>query len=68
MAVTSELYAKDYYKALGTSWNASPEEIKKAYHEAVRYWHPDRQKADTAAEVCSSITSYFSHFGRLFIS
>jgi len=33
---------KDYYKILGVDRNASQEEIKKAYRQKVKEWHPDR--------------------------
>ncbi len=33
--------SKDYYKILGVSQNASPEEIRRAYKEAVKKYHPD---------------------------
>lgn len=32
---------KDYYETLGISKNASTEEIKKAYKDLVKKWHPD---------------------------
>ena len=31
-----------YYQILGLKLNASPEEVKKAYRQLVKIWHPDR--------------------------
>ena len=44
------LSAKDYYKVLGLTREASEQEVKKAFRQLARQYHPDKNKADDAEE------------------
>lgn len=47
---TKDWLEKDYYKVLGVSKDAKPEEIKKAFRKLARENHPDAHPGDAAAE------------------
>lgn len=47
---TKDYMGKDYYKTLGVSKDAKPEEIKKAFRKLARDSHPDQHPGDRAAE------------------
>jgi molecular chaperone DnaJ len=47
---TKDWLEKDYYKVLGVSADAKPEEIKKSFRKLARQFHPDQNKQNPEAE------------------
>ena len=60
---------KDPYKVLGVSSNATDEEIKKAYRELVRRYHPDKYRdsdlADLANEKMKEINAAYEEIQKM---
>lgn len=50
---------KDPYETLGVSKNATKEDIKKAYRQMAKMYHPDRNKAQNAADKFKDVTESY---------
>lgn len=57
---------RDLYRVLGVSFEASPEEIKRAFRKIARQTHPDRQLVESSARFQEAAEAYqvLSHPGR----
>jgi len=51
--------ARDYYEILGVSKNASPEDIKSAFRQLARKYHPDINKESNAEAVFKEINEAY---------
>ena len=60
---STPLLAKDFYKILGVSKNASESDIKKAYFNLAKKYHPDVNKAANAKDKFSEISQAYETLG-----
>jgi len=61
---TSAVHRKDYYKTLGLDKNASQKDIKKAYFQLAKKYHPDVNKNDdNAAKKFSEAAEAYEYLG-----
>lgn len=44
------MQGKDLYDILGVSWQAEPEEIKRAFRRLARSYHPDANRGNPEAQ------------------
>ena len=53
----------DYYQLLGVSFNASEDEIRRAYRRMAMQWHPDRNDDPAAEEMMKKINGAWEILG-----
>lgn len=56
---TSQFAGKDYYKILDVPKTASQKEIKKAYYQLAKKYHPDTNKDDEAAKKFQEVSEAY---------
>jgi curved DNA-binding protein CbpA len=56
-------FSQDYYEILGLSSKASSEDIKKAYRELAKKYHPDINKSSTSEELFKLISEAYEVLG-----
>ncbi|XP_028397865.1 dnaJ homolog subfamily A member 3, mitochondrial-like isoform X2 [Dendronephthya gigantea] len=56
---SSQINQKDYYKVLGVSKKASQKDIKKAYFDLAKKYHPDTNASASAAEKFQEISEAY---------
>ena len=55
-----DVRSQDPYEVLGVSYEASDEDIKKAYKRLARKYHPDRSKEDDAEEKFKAVSNAYN--------
>jgi hypothetical protein len=56
------LHAEEALKILGLEQGATPDEIKQAYRDLVKVWHPDRFGSDVRLRSKAGGSAQASHF------
>lgn len=59
ISTTSSLASKDYYKILGVSKNSSSKDVKKAYYQLAKKYHPDTNKDPNASKKFQEVSEAY---------
>jgi curved DNA-binding protein CbpA len=60
LAMLESTKSKNYYDLLGVPFNASPDEIKRAYYALAKRYHPDHYYRSDTGELKKSLSTIFS--------
>lgn len=66
VALSEKISEMDHYQVLGIPGNASQDEIKKAYFEMARKYHPDRFDEDLTSDIQEKIEGVFASVAKAY--
>jgi curved DNA-binding protein CbpA/CheY-like chemotaxis protein len=64
--IEAEMESQDHFQLLGTHQKAKPAEIKKAYYDLAKIFHPDKVQASSSTDLKELVTRVFSRMTKAY--